>query len=320
MRQFILLIFLSLTFSLAAAQEATEEAVLGGGSGEILFVDVQNGEELVTIINPDGEVLRTIPEIRNDPAYFRWSPDGSQIAYIALGASGQEVFVISADGSDLRQLSDNNTRELIPVWSPDGSELVFSSTRAGNVQLFIMSAEDGGNVRQLTSYNASYIATDWHPGGEWIAANKVVGPNSEVVLVNVLSGEELAFTEWESNDGGGRWSPDGTKFVWYSTMTGYSELFLVDFEAALEILPLGADSEGIRQLTFPNNGWVGHSYFSWSPDGQYIVVDVLSDNEEPFGTSAEPNLEQNIHRINVETGEVTILTTNDHSAIPEWRP
>jgi Tol biopolymer transport system component len=320
MRQFILLILLIVSLGIASAQEATEETVLGGGSGEILFVDWDNDSWVVTIMDVNGKVLRTMPEMGNRASHMRWSPDGSEIVFIRQGTSGQEIFVINADGSDLRQLTDNNTRELIPVWSVDASEIIFSSTRAGNIQLFVMSAADGGNVRQLTFDTASYHATDIHPDGEWLAATKIVGQNSEVVLINLLTGEEIGFTDWDSTDGGGRWSPDGTQFVWYATWAGYSELFIVNFELAIKVLPLGADSEEIRQLTFPENGWVGHSFFSWSPDGQYLAVDVLSDNEEPFGTSAEPNLEQNIHRINVETGEVTILTTNDHSAIPEWRP
>lgn len=320
MRVYLLLLLFATLFAPAFAQESTEEAVLGGGSGEILFLNTDGDGLLATIINPEGEFVRTIPEMGHRPAYLRWSPDGSEIAFVRQGASGQEVFVINADGSDLRQLSDNNTREFLPIWSLDGSEIIFSSTRAGNIQLFVMSAEDGSNIRQLTNAVATYYATDIHPYGEWLAATKIVEANSEVVLINLSTGEEIAFTAWDSLDAGGRWSPDGTKFVWFSTMTGYSELFIVDFVTVFEQLPLGADSEAIRQLTFPDNGWVGHSHFSWSPDGQYIVVDVRSDNVEPFGTSAEPNEEQNIHRINVETGEVTILTTNDNSAIPEWRP
>jgi Tol biopolymer transport system component len=316
--KFLLILMVMLTANLIYAQENTPEA--DSPSDEILFLNVEGGEREVVIMNSGGEILRTLPDMDNSVAHFRWSPDGSEIAYIGQGANGMEIFVIDADGSNRRQLTDNNTRELLPVWSPDGTEIVFSSTRAGNVQLFIMNAQDGSDVRQLTTDAATYHPTDWHPGGEWIAASKVVGPDSDVVLLNITTNEEVAFTDWDSTDGIGRWSPDGSRFAWHSNQEGYGEIFMVDFEESLEHLPLGGDSEFVQQLTFPTDGWLGHTYFSWSPDGQFIVMDVMTDDELPFGDGASPNLEINIHLLNIETGDITILTSNDTSSIPEWRP
>ena len=84
----------------------------------------------------------------------RWSPDGSQLAFVASTAFDQaEVVVINADGTRPRVVSINYQYVMGDVdWAPNGKSLVYAmSTRAGaqGLELFISDLEPR-TVRQLT--------------------------------------------------------------------------------------------------------------------------------------------------------------------------
>lgn len=83
----------------------------------------------------------------------RWSPDGTQLAFVASTAFDQaEVVVINADGSQPRIVSINYQYVMGDVdWAPNGKALVYAmSTRAGaqGLELF---------VSDLTQHTATQI-------------------------------------------------------------------------------------------------------------------------------------------------------------------
>ena len=84
----------------------------------------------------------------------RWSPDGSQLAFVASTAFDQaEVVVINADGSNPRVVSINYQYVMGDVdWAPNGKYLVYAmSTRPGAQGLELFASDlDQRTVKQLT--------------------------------------------------------------------------------------------------------------------------------------------------------------------------
>lgn len=87
----------------------------------------------------------------------RWSPDGSQIAYVCLSNSEPAIYTIRADGTDPVQLTAPGWG---PVWSPDGRELAFSSHRDGESHVYVRDMASGA-VSRLTSDSADYLVWAW---------------------------------------------------------------------------------------------------------------------------------------------------------------
>ncbi|MFO8064487.1 MAG: TolB family protein [Spirochaetota bacterium] len=79
-----------------------------------------------------------------DPVY---SPDGSQIAFVATHDGDPELYVADADGSNVRKLTDNESVDASPSWAPDGSHIIFVSDRDGEFEIYTIQP-DGSDARR----------------------------------------------------------------------------------------------------------------------------------------------------------------------------
>mgnify|MGYP000270532003 FL=1 len=80
-----------------------------------------------------------------DPVY---SPDGSQIAFVATHDGDPELYVANADGSNVRKLTDNEAVDASPSWAPDGSKILFVSDRDGDFEIYTMNPDGTDAQRQ----------------------------------------------------------------------------------------------------------------------------------------------------------------------------
>lgn len=108
--------------------------------GDIFTVPIDGGE---------ATALTSGIEWSYQPKY---SPDGSEIAFVSDRAGGDNLWIMNADGSDPRAVT-TESEHLVhnPSWSPDGEYLVgkksFTSTRsiaAGEIWMFHAGHEGGG--------------------------------------------------------------------------------------------------------------------------------------------------------------------------------
>lgn len=67
-----------------------------------------------------------------EAALPRWSPDGSQIVFMARTPNTDwRAYLVSADGRDLRELIPGATAGFDPNWSPDGKSIVLATGDIG---------------------------------------------------------------------------------------------------------------------------------------------------------------------------------------------
>ena len=241
----------------------------------------------------------------------RYSPDGSEIAFVSDRGGANNLWIMNADGSKPRAITTEK-QHLVhnPSWSPDGQYLVakkdFTSQRsiaAGEIWLFHTGGGGGlqlterphGNRDQKTmaepSFSADgryvYYSQDTTPGLRWQYGKDATG---QIFVIQRLDRETGETTTFAGGPGGAvrpTPSPDGKTLAFIKrTPALLSALYLKDLASGRE-WPIFDRYERDLQETFGSQGVA--NAFSWTPDSRSIV----------FWTAGK------LHRIEVGTREVS---------------
>lgn len=169
------------TFTLTLSLSPTPEFV--GKSGIIAFASDRGEGEFIQIWT-----MRVLRDYQGDvyADYFTqltfdegdkdqpvWSPDGSQIAYVAPGGAGNglDIWVMNADGSNQRNVTMHRGDEFDPVWVSDGSLIAFTHhlRDAGNVPIYAVTLinPDGTDRERLSSDFIEWDPT-FSPDGNYL--------------------------------------------------------------------------------------------------------------------------------------------------------
>ncbi len=130
------------------------EMVWSHDGSKLAFVaGVDGAEANVFIFDTATETLTEAPDATGYPNRLHWSPDDSQVAYVAVdtfysetGRAGNAVYLASADGETLTELELDNTTEFIWLidWTDD-SHLLWSpfniQSGAAGLSLYDLDAE-----------------------------------------------------------------------------------------------------------------------------------------------------------------------------------
>jgi dipeptidyl aminopeptidase/acylaminoacyl peptidase len=140
-------------------------------------------------------------------SFARWSPDGSQIAFIKIPDTQTpftvgELWVMNADGSHARKLADADAGHGHAAnWSPDGKKIAFvarenpedknadQSSEALISNIYIVEVESG-KLDPVTGFDNARAETPfWSPDGNTLAFTTVLNGRMQVQIADMLTGD-----------------------------------------------------------------------------------------------------------------------------------
>ncbi len=230
-----------------------------------------------------------------DPA---WSPDGSQIAFVAATPTGATLWTAAADGSNPTKVA-TCARPCAsidrPAWSPDGKQLVFTETDKAQGLLGGTSAPPAARIVVLTlAGGARTVVVEGRPDA--LPADASWSPHGDTLVYDRLEVELHGRV-----DGSSIWTigADGTGDSQMAGMPAgagepaWSATDVVAFSDGINILtvPVGGGtptkvtnlSEGGQQAN-SGPGWTRDgriSYVHAPTNGATVLMSVAADGSDP---------------------------------------
>lgn len=186
----------------------------------------------IFVMDADGSGVRRVSD---DPKLIvlgaRWSPDGSQIAFIADtwaddGREGLGIYVVRSDGTNPRRIVPGVNGA--PQWSPSGERILL---QLGSRLVTVDSA--GSDLRPLLEGFHRDVHFRWSPDGARLLYLRPVSPdrgNELWVAAADGSDERLVAENLQWPDASATWSPDGRLI----TFARDGDIWTVDLESGAE--------------------------------------------------------------------------------------
>ena len=201
--------------------------------------------------------------------YPMWSPDGTQVAFVAITSRGLTLFIDDPrDSAEAQYVMDEGP--LWMSWSPDSKHLLVHR----GAEHFLVSTLDGVEIERLDIRPARYRVPAWRPSDQAVTF-ATVGSTSDVALVAAeIAGTALGAQQTivdVSENPAFLWSPDARFLAVvdsFRIMVYQGGVILVYSE-----LTVLSEDEGTPPVVI-NDDVV--AYF-WSPDGTKLAYAVLSD-------------------------------------------
>ena len=151
-----------------ATQAPTAAGTPIGSGGRLAFISNRDGQHFqIYTMNADGADVRQVttdPTDKWDPDWtfggtqLAWSPDGTQLLYVAASPAGDgtDLWLIDAAGGEPLNVTAAPGDDFHPAWCGDGS-LWFTSLRANNThQIFTTTLERAAGGQRPTNISGTH--------------------------------------------------------------------------------------------------------------------------------------------------------------------
>jgi Tol biopolymer transport system component/DNA-binding winged helix-turn-helix (wHTH) protein len=183
------------------------------------------------------------------------------------------------DPRDVRwpvQVTTNPGLDLHPTLSPLGDAIAYVSDRSGGLEIYVRAFGGTATETALTSDGGQNVQPAWSPDGRFIAFHSY--RRGGVWIVPARGGIPRQLAPTGSHPA---WSPDGRQIAFQSDEHADVTPSAFGAQNGSTLWIVGADGEGLRQLTRTGGPIGGHAAPTWTRDGRYIAFAVFegaSDN------------------------------------------
>ncbi|HVT15514.1 MAG TPA: protein kinase [Thermoanaerobaculia bacterium] len=237
-----------------------------GGARRVLWtVPARAGHPL-----SNGEATRLV-----DDSYLNWSPvwspDGRHLYFASDRSGSMNLWRVAIDEATGKALGEPEPLSTPAQWSGllslsrDGRRILYA-TRSGKSNLEKVAFEPAagqalGTPQALTQGSRHVHSCDASPDGQWIAVHSTV-PHENLFILRPDGSDLRQLTNDPYKNRQPRWSPDGSRIVFYSNRGGRYDLWTIR-----------PDGSGLEQVT----GVAGPppTYPLWSPDGRRLACSVF---------------------------------------------
>ncbi len=263
----------------------------------ILFTHKKVGEknnyhaELWTTAT-DGETEARAFTSSGKDGHGRWSPDGSQVAFVRGSETGSQIFLIPSGGGEARKLTSFPEGTIASFqWSPDGSRLAVSFRETApewTSEAKKARAESGGTTPPWV------IDDPWYrlDGDGYFGAQRF-----EIYTVDAESGAHEKLYSDVTGDYSFTWSPDGRELAVASNR--HKKALMEPWHTS--IYRVNASTGRVREIKGLPEG--PKTALEWSPDGKTIAYAGREGHDDVYSPD---NLELWI--CDVDSGRTRCLT------------
>lgn len=271
--------------------------------GEIVFVSDQGtpGHPHLWISNADGSGARRLTRSRDDETAPTWSPDGSQVAYLAGRAGGDpQIFAIDADGQNPVQITHSGGGKSEPQFAPSdnaligylsGGALSLADVTTGQTSRVLPTVNEDSRTQtaDTSSQPAAIVNFAWTPAKDraqqGLAATEDVNGTQALVVLPTLGGNARDTRD----DAPGSpplaaanaltlgWSPDGALLA--VALLGVAGLPAGQQASAVTLFDGQGNSSGQRPLAIVSSASSGPQDPVFTPDGTRIVFELYQGSD-----------------------------------------
>lgn len=196
----------------------------------IVFTSNRDGNYEIYKMKTDGTEVVRLTNTSAEEAYPFWSSDNTKIIFCSKRDGGNfEIYVMNVDGSNQTRITNTGTNEEWAYLSPSMNKIVYGAGNFPNFNVYVCDAN--GN-------NPQVIAQGGHP--KWSRDGNKIAHNKLTFINNIFEGDFYVInpdgTEPRkvTNSPQGKvsespyWSPEGTRFVFQSNITGNFQIYIID--------------------------------------------------------------------------------------------